>query len=89
MGMMNASATLEQLVADSDWLHRLALALVRDEATADDLDVPVDVADAPARHGRDARAITQGWRPCIGYLRLSPRVIAFFTDGSVPRGLVL
>jgi len=27
----------EQLVADSSWLHRLALALVKDEATADDL----------------------------------------------------
>jgi RNA polymerase sigma-70 factor (ECF subfamily) len=35
--MANASATLEQLVADSNWLHRLAVALVKDEATADDL----------------------------------------------------
>jgi RNA polymerase sigma factor (sigma-70 family) len=35
--MVNASATLEQLVADSSWLHRLAVALVKDEATADDL----------------------------------------------------
>lgn len=37
MGMVNASATLEQLVADSNWLRRLAVALVRDEATADDI----------------------------------------------------
>jgi RNA polymerase sigma-70 factor (ECF subfamily) len=37
MGMVNASATLEQLVADSNWLRRLAVAIVRDEATADDL----------------------------------------------------
>lgn len=37
MGMVNASATLEQLVADSGWLHRLAVALVKDETTADDL----------------------------------------------------
>ncbi len=37
MGMVNASATLEQLVADSGWLRRLAVALVRDEATADDV----------------------------------------------------
>ena len=35
--MVNASATLEQLVADSNWLRRLAVALVRDEATADDV----------------------------------------------------
>lgn len=37
MGMVNATATLEQLVADVHWLHRLAVALVRDEATADDV----------------------------------------------------
>jgi RNA polymerase sigma factor (sigma-70 family) len=37
MGMLNASATLEQLVADSGWLRRLAVALVKDEASADDL----------------------------------------------------
>src|SRR5262245_4080384 len=37
MRMVNASATLEQLVADSGWLHRLAVALVKDDATADDL----------------------------------------------------
>src|SRR5574338_667409 len=37
MRMANASATLEQLVADSGWLHRLAVALVKDQATADDL----------------------------------------------------
>ncbi|NVB84360.1 MAG: sigma-70 family RNA polymerase sigma factor, partial [Kofleriaceae bacterium] len=35
--MVNASATLEHLVADSSWLRRLAVALVKDEATADDL----------------------------------------------------
>ena len=35
--MVNASATLEQLVAEFDWLHRLAVALVKDEAAADDL----------------------------------------------------
>lgn len=37
MRMVNASATLEQLAAESGWLHRLAVALVKDEATADDL----------------------------------------------------
>src|SRR5262245_28421384 len=37
MRMVNPSATLEQLVADSGWLHRLAVALVKDEAIADDL----------------------------------------------------
>jgi RNA polymerase sigma factor (sigma-70 family) len=37
MGTVNASATLEQLVADSSWLRRLALALVKEEATADDV----------------------------------------------------
>lgn len=37
MGMVNASATLEQLVADSSWLRRVALAIVKDEAAADDL----------------------------------------------------
>jgi RNA polymerase sigma-70 factor, ECF subfamily len=37
MGNVSASATLEQLVADSSWLRRLAFALVKDEATADDL----------------------------------------------------
>ena len=37
MGTVNASATLEQLVTDSGWLRRLAVALVRDEATADDV----------------------------------------------------
>lgn len=37
MGTVNASATLEQLVADSNWLHRLAVALVRDQAMADDV----------------------------------------------------
>src|SRR4051812_8989926 len=37
MGMVNPSATLEQLVAESDWLRRLAVTLVKDEAAADDL----------------------------------------------------
>src|SRR5262245_49193209 len=37
MRMMNASASLEQLVAESGWLRRLAVALVKDEAAADDL----------------------------------------------------
>ncbi len=37
MRMANPSATLEQLVADSGWLRRLAVALVKDEAAADDL----------------------------------------------------
>jgi len=35
--MENPSATLEQLVAETGWLHRLALALVKDQAVADDL----------------------------------------------------
>jgi RNA polymerase sigma factor (sigma-70 family) len=35
--MVSASATLEQLVAESGWLRRLAVALVKDEAAADDL----------------------------------------------------
>jgi RNA polymerase sigma-70 factor (ECF subfamily) len=37
MVMVNPSATLSQLVAESGWLRRLALALVKDEAAADDL----------------------------------------------------
>ena len=35
--MVNTSATLEQLVADSAWLRRLAVALVKDQATAEDV----------------------------------------------------
>ena len=35
--MANASVTLDQLVAETGWLRRLALALVKDEAAADDL----------------------------------------------------
>jgi RNA polymerase sigma-70 factor (ECF subfamily) len=37
MGKVSTSATLELLVADSSWLRRLAFALVKDEATAEDL----------------------------------------------------
>src|SRR6187455_38503 len=57
MGMANASATLEQLVADSNWLHRLAVALVKDQATADDLvqDTYAIAATQPPADGQPVR----------------------------------
>jgi RNA polymerase sigma factor (sigma-70 family) len=55
--MVNTSATLEQLVADSNWLRRLAIALVKDEATADDLvqDTYAIAATQPPKDGRPLR----------------------------------
>ena len=35
--MVNTATTVDQLVAETKWLHRVALALVKDEAAADDL----------------------------------------------------
>lgn len=57
MGMVNASATMEQLVADSAWLHRLAVALVKDESTADDLvqDTYTIAATQPPTDGQPVR----------------------------------
>lgn len=61
MGMVNASATLEQLVADSSWLRRLAVALVKDEATAEDL--VQDTLGKPERETSTRQAVHSPARP--------------------------
>jgi RNA polymerase sigma-70 factor (ECF subfamily) len=59
MGMTNVSATLEQLVAETGWLRRLAISLVNDRATADDL-VHDTVLIAAERAPSDGRPL-QPW----------------------------
>jgi RNA polymerase sigma-70 factor, ECF subfamily len=55
--MVNTATTVEQLVAETKWLHRVALALVKDEAAADDLtqDTLVVAATEAPTDGRPLR----------------------------------
>ena len=54
--MVTTTATLQQLVAETGWLRRLALALVKDQATADDL-VQDTYVIAATQAPSDGRAI--------------------------------
>ena len=73
MGMTNVSATLEQLVAETGWLRRLAVSLVKDGATADDL-VHDTVLIAAERAPSDGRPL-QPWlaRVLLNQVRMLSR----------------